>query len=588
MRYLVQPPGCPGGKPDVSRWGLHCWKVNLCILAVWIIVIADLAMLVGGPRPWENGFVLALLVLTTGVGIRSAALVLSAVLFWASFPAVQLPTYWFCFVPLVWVWRRKNPGLVWAWESFAVGFVTGWLVAPFIRTSLPLYGLLVQIVPCSLFGIQILGVATGLRAVQRMPAVPAAILAGLFATGCEVLQAIYGFGWSDMALALPAASSPVAQWAFYVGPFGVSFFLYVLNFLWLPELRLSGLMKWVAPATACILAGLACIGGRYLQNQVDLTPMRFTALLVQPGSHAPRATFKVSKQLPRWRVLDRLTTVALNQVPPVDLIIWPGGSLETTSPWADQFATPLTNAEDAKRSRKDNAGVAAITAPGGQAFNLSEFCRYLMPRYVTPCLLGSPIEVREGECYKSGCLLEPDGSASRHDKVKLCPFSDTLPWWLDNHWVRTHLPSVVDMCGDFQPGKDFHLLEFKTRKGEPIKVAVVVSYEMFFPWLPQYHQQGKVDAVVHLANEQWCVHYPNYWQFETWACQYRAIESRNWQLVCTSLGNTAVIDPRGVIHAALRGQAGVIRTSDLVGYAEGKEGQWDLAWLKQPQDQQTP
>jgi apolipoprotein N-acyltransferase len=82
---------------------------------------------------------------------------------------------------------------------------------------------------------------------------------------------------------------------------------------------------------------------------------------------------------------------------------------------------------------------------------------------------------------------------------------------------------------------------------------------MYFPWLPQYRRGDEADALVHLTNEGWTAAHPGLSQVENWVCQYRAIETRRWQLLCTTMGNSAVIDPRGEIRAVLRGERGAIR-----------------------------
>jgi apolipoprotein N-acyltransferase len=195
---------------------------------------------------------------------------------------------------------------------------------------------------------------------------------------------------------------------------------------------------------------------------------------------------------------------------------------------------------------------AAVRRPLGRASrtNVLEPC---------PALVQTTV----GERYNSACLLRPDGTASRQDKVELVPLRETLPDWLDYEWIRTKLVRATGVSAPFRSAQDFHLLGFNTQDGRGIRLALSICYEMYFPWLPQFHQQNTADAVIHLTNESWCFQYPSYWPFETWACQYRAIETRSWQLVCTTMGNSAVIDPRGVVRRSLRGDAGVIRTASL-------------------------
>jgi apolipoprotein N-acyltransferase len=579
---------------------------------LWVMAIPALAYAIGEPRPWESALALAFLTMTTGAGIRSAALLLAAVLFVAACPPLMLPTYWIWLVPLVWLWRYRPLSRIWPWEALAVGSVMAWLGAPFLRTSLPFHGWAGQAGTCSLFALQMLGVAAGLRIFRPLATPLAAGVGALIATGCEVLQALYGFGWPCMSVSLPAAATPLAQWAYYVGPFGVSFFLYLVNFLWLPDIplvssrlsplgrrgerALSGLRRWAPSAAAGILAVSAWVGGRYIENQVPVRPLPFAALIVQPRPDAHHVGSQGHELAPRWRILDRLTTAALAEDSAVDLVIWPESALGA-SPWADRLdaapaniasaarSSPLpslpyppASGERRERAPRSSAPSAVSTSGSGHAYSdhgpsvaslaggppaipPSEFYRILMPRYLIPCLAGGRVQTTAGQSYNSACLILPDGAASRQDKLQLVPVLETLPACLDYDWFRTKVLPLVGATPSVRPAENFHLLHFNARDGRPVSLGLSICYEMYFPWLPQFQQKNKAEAIVHLTNETWCRDYPSYWQFETWACQYRAIETRTWQLVCTTMGNSAVIDPCGVVRSSLAGKAGTIRTS---------------------------
>jgi hypothetical protein len=77
---------------------------------------------------------------------------------------------------------------------------------------------------------------------------------------------------------------------------------------------------------------------------------------------------------------------------------------------------------------------------------------------------------------------------------------------------------------------------------------------------PQYRQQSEADAVVHLTNEDWVKSGQEMLsRYELWACQFRAIETHKWQLMCTTKGYSAIIDPRGVVCDSLPRRQGVLR-----------------------------
>jgi apolipoprotein N-acyltransferase len=162
-----------------------------------------------------------------------------------------------------------------------------------------------------------------------------------------------------------------------------------------------------------------------------------------------------------------------------------------------------------------------------------------MPEYRTPCLVGAVVVGRDGRRYNSACLVTTDGAVSRHDKRML----------------------VVGAEGAFTPGGDYRRLEFRDRAGRRVRIGVAICYEMHFPDLPQYHPDHRPDVIVHLNNESWYQGYPGMHTHGTWACQYRAIETRTWQLVCATWTRSAAIDPRGRLRAILPPRPAVLRVS---------------------------
>ena len=98
-----------------------------------------------------------------------------------------------------------------------------------------------------------------------------------------------------------------------------------------------------------------------------------------------------------------------------------------------------------------------------------------------------------------------------------------------------------------------------------MRMGVSICYEMHFPWLPQYEVQNRPDVIVHLNNESWYKEYPGQHGHGTWACQYRAIETRTWQLVCATWTRSAVIDPTGNVLQILPASPGVLRVTSGYG-----------------------
>ena len=336
----------------------------------------------------------------------------------------------------------------------------------------------------------------------------------LLATACELAR-VSLLGWPLLVLGFPAAPTPLAQWAYYVGPFGVSWLLYTINFLWLPDLgRSRGVRAWAPPLAAAALGALAWYGGGRIADGAGDVPPPFAALLVQPNRVVRLERGGAEAGEPVASDLDRLTRDALDGAPAVDLIVWPEASL---------------------RRAGERLDTSPASAEGGPS--LDWLFRDRMPVYRTPCLVGAIVEARDGRRFNSACLVTPGGTLSRYDKRLL----------------------VVGAEARFTPGGDYRPLEFADRRGRAVRIGVAICYEMHFPGLPQYRAAHRPDAVVHLNNESWYRDYPGMHAHGTWACQYRAIETRTWQLVCATWSRTAAIDPRGRVRALLGARPGVLR-----------------------------
>jgi apolipoprotein N-acyltransferase len=533
---------------------------------LWLPGIVATAWLMGGPRPLEDAALLGLLAATAGTRRGALGLVLSVTLFRLSYPPLMWPTYWAAFTPLAWVWRHQSPRRALAREGFAVGFVMAWVVAPFVRDGAPTYGWIPQVFACFVSGVQMIGLAVTLRSLRSVPACPAALLAAAVATGLEVLQAVFGLSWVYTAVALPAAATPVAQWARPISVFGVSFVLYLINFLWLPDVRKARLDRWLPPVVAAAVAVVAWFGGGLLAPPLEPPPLSFSAIIVQP--HGRTQPDSLDRCEPSTldddssdfeRALTCLTRRAIEECPTADLVIWPEGILACVD-WPPNEGAPRRPggaSGDTDAARPATADDMRVRCELGQ---LPASLRRVALATRRPCLVGVPVRVDEATTYNSACLIDTRGTLCRHDKLALVPLHERLPFPLDAPWCRKHIRPLFGLYESYRPGDRFRLVEFDTADGRPVRLAVAICYEMYFPWLPQFRPDSGADAVVHLASESWADGDPNLCQFETWTCQYRAIESRHWQLVCTTEGNSAIIDPSGAVRKLLVSEPGYLST----------------------------
>lgn len=445
---------------------------------------------------------------------RGVLLALFLALFQASFPPLAWPTYVICFVPLFGLWRQLDAGpRSWWAEALAVGFLATWLAAPFLGAGVGRNGAILQAVGGLLVGLQFVPLAGIVRLTRRTDPLLAAGLVMLTAAGAEFLR-VFLFDCPILILALPAASTPLAQFARPLTMFGVSGFLFLINFLLLPDWTRVGWRRWAAPLLALLLLAAGWSIGASWRRTARTTALPFTALLVQPHAPADVATNGTGTAVEP--LLRTLTASALEQQGLPDLIVWP----ET---------------------------VIKGSAPEGS--------------FPTSLLFGAIVSEAQYTVYNSGCLLRPDGTSSRHDKLQLIPFAETIPAWLRTSRVGHWLLDFFRVRAPFSPGERYQPLVLRTQTGEPRRLAVSLCFEMHFPWLPQYRTYPAVDAIVHLTDESWFRGYPGHPLPGTWACQYRAIETRTWGLVCAAWAHTALIDPTGQIVALLNDEACVLDTT---------------------------
>jgi apolipoprotein N-acyltransferase len=530
------------------------------VLFVWPSAVVLFAVLLGGTRPWEDLLLLSLLVATTGGGKRSVAFVSTVFLSWAGSPALNWPTYLFCLTPLAWAWRTASPRRWRAWEAFLVGFVMAWTGGAFMRDGMPSLVPLSYVAGCCLFGLQWVVIAATLSLTSGHRPLRAALAVASVATTCEVLQAVYGLPWIFMALALPAANGPLAQWAHWLTIFGVSFLLYLINFLWPLDRWAVGLRRWRPPLAAAALLGLGWAGGLWIARGVEVRPLPFTAILVQPRG-APGAAGRWGDEPPLDESLRTLTRSALSRAQNVDLVVWPESSYSGLLYWPEP--PPWAGAPPPSPETKGGGHPGHVTDWRDGACRLGEDPSIATARNPPSLLLGATVVTGGPSRHNSACLVAPRGGLSRYDKLKLVPLTEGIPSWLDFNSLRQHVWPLLGVEGRDRPGDFYHPLTLETGNGSEVNLGISICYEMYFPWLPQYQSASTPDAIIHLANESWARGAPALARYENMACQYRAIETRRWQLLCTMRGNSAVIDPRGVIVNALHGRAGVIRTTPI-------------------------
>ena len=250
----------------------------------------------------------------------------------------------------------------------------------------------------------------------------------------------------------------------------------------------------------------------------------------------------------------------------MDLIVWPEGCL----------------------SESQHEDPPAVVADSTTRLTVQDFSRSLQPIYQTSCLVGVPLwkrettvryglEVVEGRRYNCGCVVTGPDEIACHEKQALVPFKEGLPGWLNQGWIRGKILPALQLNASFTAGSQFRLLSFRDREQQERVMAVSVCYESFLPWLPQYRNSTPVDAILHIVYDGDSVDHPELLQRQILACRYRAIETRTWNLVCSTWSGSALIDPAGRVVCQLPATAEVLRSD-----------QWESSKAERPSGRSLP
>ena len=471
-------------------------------------------------------------------------------LFTLSFPPFSWPTWWFCFGPMIWLWRDESVRLSKSritTESVVIGFAMGWLSTGFVRAGLPEWGWLIHSVACLVFSLQFLAVAVAIRLMRKQPAVKAAVVTAAVAVGGELVAAWLGVSWSVSNFSLTVGATPLAQWSRWITPFGVAGILYLVNFLLSPHSSSDRKQRWLGPAMGVGLLCVAWCGGGLIAANTSVAPLPFSAMLVQPHR-------KIAHKEPwrPWLHLDHLTRASLLKHPKVDLIVWPEACLSES--WSHFHES-------------DNNDIAT-------QLTVQDFAKLLTPAFKTNCLVGAVmnergttqrhgLEVAAVRRYNCGCLVSKSGEIGHHEKLDLVPLKEGVPALFDNDWMRNHIFPRLHLNPTLAYGREYAPLSFRDLRGNQHWIAVSVCYESLLPWLPQYRESSTVDAIIHIIYDGNSAEHPGMMQRHIRACQFRAIETRKWNLVCSTWAGTSLIDPTGRIVRQLPPVAGVLRTDTL-------------------------
>ncbi len=382
-----------------------------------------------------------------------------------------------------------------------IGFTAAWITAPFLGAAVGTNGRWLMAIACGIFGVQWLAIAAVVRRTQSLSPAWSALIVALAAAGLEMARTNL-LDFPVLLVALPAATTPLAQWARFISLFGVSAIIYFISFLLVPNFRAATPFRWLTTISAVVFFGGAWIGGALIAADTPVPPLPFSAILVQPHGRSEITVNGQAGGLEAAHTADRLTTEALAAHGRPDLIIWPEAVLARSTPDVSPLDHPPGD-------------------DGVDRLDLDVFRQRLMPRYGCQCLVGVSLVATDGKAYNSACLLGPDQGIARHDKLKLIVLAETLPAWLPAA-VKEALRRYFAVKAPYSPGDAYHPLLLKLADRPPRRLAISLCYEMHFPRMPQEREADAADVILHMTDESWFRGFTGHPQHGTWACQYRA------------------------------------------------------------------
>ena len=324
-------------------------------------------------------------------------------------------------------------------------------------------------------------------------------------TAAEWLRTVSFSGLPWMLLAHALAAHPVAtQGAAVAGVLGVSFTLALSNAaivqVWRHPRRLGGWACGAVAAGAIFVPSVwpapSTPDGRVFpvpRPGAPVAPDAVRFALVQGDRRASRTT-RPSDVTDGVARLSRLASAQ----GPVDVVVWPENAV--AAPWP--------------------ANQALVRAP-----NVTRTSPWLV--------FGTP-RFDERGLHNSAILLDADGNTTAaHDKVRLLPFAEQMPWPLP--------PGPHDLGPGLSP---------RNLPTGAVRLGPLICYEVLFEGIARTQADRGASVLLNLSNEAWFFSRPAMEQ-NLAAATYRALESGRPMLRATNTGITAAIDAHGRVVARL-------------------------------------
>lgn len=455
--------------------------------------------------------------------------------------SMSAPTIgFFCLCPCIWIWQQKTPSTVarCVAEALLTGFLMSWTTSGFVGSVLPNLGWLVQSFCCMLYGLQIVPVSLAARyCVGRGPLSTALVVAAGVVVG-EFFSALMGVCWTVTSMSLLTVHTPLAQFASLTTPFGATFILCFVTFL-TPPIVPRGLGSVLRQFSTSAI-GLTCfwLGGSVLGVLADTRKPNISVLLVQPNyQHEDPLTWNPSRRL------SHLTSNSLDLHAPVDLIVWPEGSL------AIGFDNEILSS---KRPRLTQASFPELR----ELRRSSYLAGAVTSRVTSEEQFGLVFPTKK--ILNTAYLVDSSGNVQLHEKTVLVPLWEGLPAWARDVKVGTRVLNALKLSPKYSEGEYLGPLHLANRQGMRISLGVAICYESFFPWLEQFHSSESSDLIIHLVDDANTSAFESVMARHIAAVRLRAIETRKWNLICSMWSGSAIIDPRGQVVELLGRQSSTL------------------------------
>lgn len=158
--------------------------------------------------------------------------------------------------------------------------------------------------------------------------------------------------------------------------------------------------------------------------------------------------------------------------------------------------------------------------------------------------------------YNAAAFLGADGALTGfYRKTRLFPFTEYLPGWLDQPWVRQALP----WSGNWRPGNGARVFPLRLADGREIPVLPLICRDDVDPALGIAGARMGAQAIFTMSNDSWFSAWPQGARLHQNVAAFRSIETRLPQFRVTTNGYSAVIDPYGQLHGNSKlGEASIV------------------------------